>query len=950
MNNKKSRLASAIKGGILFGLAASTSQLAFAEDVNTEEAIERIEITGSRILREGAVAPSPVTVISGADLVNTGAISIGDALNDLPALGSTYSMANSARYIGTAGLNLLDLRNMGSDRTLVLVNGKRHVSSVAGSASVDVNTIPSAWVERVEIITGGASAVYGADAVTGVVNFVLKKNVEGFDASVTAGESEHSDYDNTKYSFSYGTNFDNDRGNIAFAAEFSEQSSLNALDHPWTKTSYRSMANPNQPADNRDDPRYPDKIYTPNAGYWGISDRGTFGIFTLDDPYTFNDDGSPRKLNLGDNVDGLTCSDCDFFNLNKYNEIQPEFDRYNLNFKTNYELNDNANVYFEAKYSEVEAQSLGQPYFNFFDFDNVIKSDNGFLHPETAALIEQAGGEVVVNRMNDDLGRRVEDNTRETTRFVLGVDGTLLNDWGYDVSLVHGKTDIKRANGANVILANYYNAIDSIKDESGNVVCRDEEARENGCAALDLTRYGSATDEAIDYITTTSIGNSEIKQTVFTASVSNSMLMELPAGDVGFAAGMEYRKEESETTEDDNAEGTFFNALGEDKGDFNVKELFVEVSVPVLTDVFLVQDLVVDAAVRYADYSTIGDATSWKLGVDWAINDELRLRATQSEAIRAPNISELFGAPSETFYSVDDPCKSSNLDLSDGYDQRRANCASFGIPTDFDSDYDSSRLPGEQSGNEDLDPEESTSTTIGLVYQPAYLDGFTATIDYWHIELEEAISTVDAQTILDRCVDNESGVDNQYCDLVTRDPSTHEITLIQNRVLNVAGQDVKGLDFEFAYDFDAFGGSFNTNIIASHLIEFTEYPFQSDKTDFTEWEGVSGTPDWEGTFNLRYSHDAWVVSTSTRYVDRVDLYTPQELEDNPNPNSLMQFASYVATDLQVSYEFENGLGLALGVDNVFDKELPFGTTGTGAASATYDNIGRFGYLTLSYSM
>ncbi len=313
--------------GASIKLALCTSALAisgqsFAADEEGVQTIDRIEVTGSRILREGAIAPAPVTVISGDDLINTGAVNIGEALNKLPALGNTFSLSNSGRYIGTAGLSILDLRNMGTDRTLVLVNGKRHVSSSAGSQSVDTNTIPSTWVERVEIITGGASAVYGADAVTGVVNFILKKNIEGFSASVTRGESDLSDYSNEKATFSYGTNFDNDRGNVAFSVEYSGQDTLNALDHPWTDGSYRNMRNTAQTAENKDDPAFPDYIYTPNAGYYAINNAG---VFALSNGFvnSFNPDGTYRELNIGDQVDGLACANCDSFNLAQFNQINP---------------------------------------------------------------------------------------------------------------------------------------------------------------------------------------------------------------------------------------------------------------------------------------------------------------------------------------------------------------------------------------------------------------------------------------------------------------------------------------------------------------------------------------------------------------------------------------------------------------------------------------------------
>lgn len=942
-----------VSHSIKAALCLSTAGLAFSSLAaeEDEKKLERIEVTGSKISRVGAIAPAPVTVISGEELINTGAVNIGEALNKLPALGNTYSLANSGRFIGTAGLNILDLRNMGTDRTLVLVNGKRHVSSSAGSQSVDTNTIPSVWVERVEIVTGGASAVYGADAVTGVVNFILKDNIEGLNVSVTKGVSDLSDYNNEKATFSYGKNFDNGRGNAAFAVEYSGQDSLNALDHPWTDGSYSSLRNQAQTDANKDDPNFPDKIYTPNAGYYAINNAG---VFSVGNGYvnTFNPDGTQRDIYVGNNVDGLLCADCDSFNLAQFNEIQPEFERYNVNFKVNYDVTEDLNAYFEAKYVNSEGESIGQPAFFFGDPRNTISIDNPYLDDSVRTLMEEANdGEGVdsinILRMMTDLGRRIENNTRETTRFVAGLKGTVLEDWDLDASVVRGKTELERVNGANMILDNYSYALDAIEDDEGNIVCRSETARADGCVPVNIMGFGAPSQEAIDYINTVSTGTSEITQTVVSASLANGAIFELPAGYVGMAFGVEYRKEESETIEPDNAEGTFFNALGEDKGEFDVSEVFAEATIPLVSDLPFVQDLVLDAAVRYADYSTIGDATSWKLGLDWTVNDQVRLRLTQSEALRAPNIGEIFGAPSQTFYNVDDPCLADNLDDLQNSDTRRANCAALGVPVGFESDYDSQTLEGLQSGNRDVKGEESTSTTIGLVYQPDFIENAVLTVDYWKIELEDAISTIASQEILDRCVDSTSGISNQYCDLITRDTNS-EITLIQNSVLNVSGQEASGIDFELAYDFDALEGSFKTRLIGTYLIERKEFPFQDEPEEFIEYAGTTGEAQWQANINIEYSYERFYTSLSTRYIDEVSLYTEQELEDNPNPNSLMSFGTYIISDVTVGYNFDNGMGIKLGVDNVFNRDLPYGTRGTGSGSASYDNIGRFGYVNLSY--
>ena len=947
---KNNKLTNAVRFALVAGAASATLSMpsAFAEET-IDAPTERISVTGSRILREGAIAPSPVTVISGADLINTGALNIGEALNELPALANTFSLSNSGRFIGTAGLNVLDLRNMGTDRTLVLVNGKRHVSSQAGSSSVDTNTIPSTWIERVEIITGGASAVYGADAVTGVVNFILKDNIEGLEVSIVKGFADDNPYNNTKYTFSYGQNFDEDKGNVAVAVEYSEQDRLRSFDRDIFTTPYAQLTNTEQTDATRDSLDYPDDIYTPNAGHFLLNNAGVFEVG--DDAYSFNPNGSLRQQYLGDNIDGIRCSDCDVFNLGQFTDIQPKFDRLNVNVKVNYNITEDHNFYASAKFAKIDSDDHGQPAFFFFNPDLEIKRDNAFLSDEVGQFFDDNNlDSITLNRMMTDLGVRIENDERETKQFIIGVDGQINDDWGYDVSATYGVTDHTRTNSNNLILANFDNALDAVDDGNGNIVCRDAAAQASGCVPINVLGFGAPSQEAIDYVNTVSVGASKIEQTVVSGTVNNGALFDLPAGTVGFAAGLEYREEKSVTEEPDNAVGTFFNALGEDEGEFDVTEAFVEFSVPLISDVFLIQDLNLEAAARYADYSTIGEATSWKLGLDWAVNDELRIRTTYSEALRAPNIGEIFGAASQTFYNIDDSCKSDELDKLSNSETRRANCLALGVPVDFNDDYDAASIEGLSSGNINLTEEKSESTTIGFVYQPSYLEGFSMTVDYWKIELTDAISSVSAQDIVDRCIDSTSGINNIYCPLITRNSTSNQIDLIQNSVLNLAGQDASGIDFEFGYDFELAGGTFKTTLLGTYLKERKSYPFQDEPEDFIENAGTTGEAVWQANLSLGYVKDNWAATLKTRYLEDVSLYTDQELEDNPNPSSLMSFPSYVVTDMTLGYNFENGINLTLGIDNLFDKDVPLGTTGTGSGSAGYDNIGRFGYLKFAYKM
>ena len=949
-----SQLANAIRVALIGGaaLSAATTFNTFAAEDTAAAPVERISVTGSRIIREGAVAPTPVTVITGDELLSTGVTNIGEALNQLPALGNTYSLANSGRFIGTSGLNLLDLRSMGTARTLVLVDGKRHVSSSAGTSSVDVNTIPSVWIERVEVITGGASAIYGADAVTGVVNFILKKDINGLDVSATKGWADDSGHNKDRFSLSYGTDFAQGDGNVAFAVEYSAQEQLRAFDRDQTSTSFSSLANKNRPTDNND-PSDPDKIWTPNAGHYTISNAGTFN---LDGWKSFNPDGSLRDVYSGQNVDGIRCANCDVTNLNQFVELQPEFERYNINFKANYQLNDNHNVYFEAKYVNSQSTDEGQPAFFFGNPVNNIKIDNAFINPELVALMKankDSDGNAApldtlnIRRFMTDLGARIEDDTRETQRYVVGLEGIVFQDWDYDAYAIYGQTDLERVNKNNLIYDNYTNALDSVL-ENGVAVCRDQTARDAGCVPVNIFGFGAPSQDAINYINTTSTGTSVIKQTVLGGSLTNSSLFELPAGYAGFSTGVEYRKEESEIFEPSNAAGTFFNALGEDKGDFDVSEVFAEITLPLLADLPMMRQLDLDLAIRFADYSTIGNATTWKTGLSWEVDDQLRVRTTYSEAMRAPNISELYGAESQTFFSVNDSCRAKYLNDLEDPTQRQTNCAALGIPAGFDADYDDKTLEGLSGGNRELKAEESKSFTLGIVYQPDFIDGLSITTDYWNIEIENAISAVGAQDIIDRCVDSKTGVNNEYCSLITRDPASHEITQIRQFSLNIASLEAAGIDFDIGYNFEAFSGDVRTNLIATRLLKRKDFSFQDEPDTFEELAGTAGYAEWQANWSLSYSIDSWDVSWRTRYVEGVSLYTDKELALNANPNSNMEFGDYFINDMAVAYNFNSGIRLKFGIDNVFNRDLPYGYTGTETTSSAYDNVGRFFHTTASY--
>ncbi|MDF2178541.1 TonB-dependent receptor [Aliiglaciecola sp. CAU 1673] len=937
-------------------LLAASSFNVLAQEPDADKAVEKIEITGTRILREGAIAPSPVTVISGEDLLKTGAISIGEALNDLPSLANTFSLANAGNTIGTAGLNLLDLRGMGTARTLVLVDGKRHVSANPGTASVDVNTIPTAWVERVEIITGGASAVYGADAVTGVVNFVLKKDITGLDVSVTKSYAEEGPYDNDKVTISFGTDFDEGRGNIGFAISHDRQDGMNAKDRKQTSFPVAEVSNPangdsRNPDGTVNHDGIPDRIFVPGAAWYDDSVGGNFYAYDYNTNeynwYIFNPDGSVRPQRLGTTYNWGRCSgECDILDLTRYSELQPTFSTLNVSTKANYDITPDMNIYGEAKFVRTKADSIGQPSFFEYGSGITINRDNPYVDESLGGVMDYLGlSSINLHRFNEDIGRRFEENTRETTRFVGGIKGSFGDDWSYDVYGLYGKSEREQVNLDNVITDRMRQSADAIRLADGSIGCRDEAARAAGCVPSTFFGEGNVNPLAADWFTTDSFSQSKIQQTVFNASVSNSGIFELPAGYVGVAAGYEFRKEKSDDWPDPFAAtgATFLTAIQEEHGEFDVNEVFAEASVPLLTDLPLVQDLVLDLAARYADYSTIGGALSWKVGFDWTVNDELRVRSTVSEAIRAPNISELFAAKGQNFDHVDDPCDV-NFNQSA---TRLANCAAQGIPSDAVINPVSSTelLTG---GNPDLKEEESTSYTLGLVYQPSFVENLVFTIDYWDITIDDAIDLVDAQDILDKCYDSIGGVNNQFCALITRGPD-YKLTLVESTQQNVAKQEAKGIDFEVGYDFDALGGDFTTQLIGTYLKSRKEFPFQIEPEQFIENAGTTDSAKWQANMLIGYTNGPWSANWRTRYLDKVNRFTPQDLETNPDRSDIMGYGSYFQTDVRAGYQFENNLTLEVGVDNVFDRDLPHYTNGTGDFTAGYDNIGRLYYMALTYS-
>ncbi|MEG2806290.1 TonB-dependent receptor, partial [Stenotrophomonas sp.] len=942
---------------VLSCLCLGAPAVALAEEPVATE-LDRVNVTGTRIARTGFVTPTPVTAINAEEIRATGAVNIGEVLTRLPQLTPTYTLGNSTRFIGTAGVGLLDLRGLGSARTLVLVNGRRHVGALPGSTSVDVNTIPVEWVERVEVITGGASAVYGADAVAGVVNFILKTSITGMEARAQTGIAGEGGFGRSFASASGGWDFADGRGNVAVALEYSTQDAYNRGARAIGRQHLVTVPNPGYDPSQPSSERNPQNVLAGPGGNHSISYGGTFnlGPFTPGNPatwgnrYQFNPDGSYRPQRYdGRVVSGNSCTDCDFADLNAVADLEPAFDRYSVNVMAGYDLNENHRLFFEGKYTRTEATSAAQP---SFDSSLRIRADNPLLDPALRAQLQARGMDrLTLSRFNVDAGRRGENITRQTRRAVFGVEGRLGAGWDYEVALNHGQSTISTLFLNNRVNERWHAGMDTAVGPDGRIACRAsldpmainpntgalyDQSLIAGCIPFSVFGNGAISPEAAAWFNVNSPYKGTVRQDVFSASVSNPSLWSLPAGDMGVAAGVEYRREQSQERHDPlvTSGKTFLNALAADKGRYAVRELYLETSVPLLAELPGIHRLNLDLAGRVSDYSSIGRTTTWNAGLDWAILPSLRARASLAQAVRAPSIGELYGAQSENFATIADPCSvlpTNGNRPANAKDPalRAANCAALGIPADFIDGYSANR-PGISGGNPDLKAEQGRTLSFGVIWQPAFLPGFGASADYWRINLTDAIDSVSAQTLATRCVDSPTGIDNRFCQQIGRAPAggmvlangtespAHSIYRWIALEENLARSQREGIDIELDYRRAMGAGQLTTSLVASHLLQWRAWQFQDAPDDYVESVGGSGAPRWRGRYSLAYRHDSgWRGSWTSSYVHRNLRVSPDSYRSNPGQSSPIRNAGHVTHSMQVGYAIPgSGIDLYLGMDNV----------------------------------
>lgn len=927
------------------------------EGVDDQEQVERVQVTGSRIARPELSQAAPLLVIGEDEIERFGTPDLGSMLAELPAIGATDTVIGNRESGASAGVSSADLRRLGAARTLVLINGKRHVAGEPGSAQVDLSSIPSSMIKRVEVVTGGASAIYGSDAVSGVVNVILKDDYEGLELSVTgSGSTEGVGAKAHQFTVLGGGDFMNGRGNATF---FMTQTRLQeTLENDIRQ--FERWGTVLNPEDTGRLDGIPDRIYAKNVGSEMINRFGVINPFGGGPRYTFGANGDPvlqqtRDLDnsfaFGNFPDG--CDTC-FFGQD-YVNYQPELRRETVGSTLNFRINDSAELYGDFKYSRADIEQQFQPSFRFGNI-SIDVENNAFIDEQLRQeLLDNGQSTVSMAKFFDEWGNRTADNKRQTFRVVSGVKGAL--DIGstlldYDLYYSYGETSNTRKTLNSIVPGNFVAAVNSeIDPETGEAVCADpSQASVNpqNCVPYNPFGFGQASQEAIDYVSADVTRSDTITQEYVGASFVTDTrgFLELPAGYIDVAFGFEYREETSETITDEfTRRGLTANAATPNEyADYDVSEAFIEVNVPLLRDVAFAKELSVDAAFRKADYSHAGKADAWKVGVVYSPVDDIRFRGTLGKAVRAPNITEAFSPQSPGFANVSDPCDADNINQNPN---RASNCAALGIPEGFQAN-DNVSVDLISGGNPNLTAEESDSMTFGVVYTPSFIENFSITADLYDIEISDAITFIAAQTVVDNCVDSEGGPSGTFCTQVTRDPQSNDISLVQSGYLNAAALNTKGIEVDINYRTDLvrfdMPGTLQANLFINHLLELESFEFQDQPDLNNDERGEVGDPEWQARFSLTYGLDDLSANWSARYIDRSALFdvTPRlESYENVSPNYI---GSLVTHDLSANYNVSDNFSVNAGIRNVFDKTPP-GYTG----NALYDLVGRRFFAGVKYT-
>lgn len=864
------------------------------------------------------------------DLKVQGISNIADLLNQSPVFRDSDTAASRTTGLGGNPVgNYVNLRGLGANRTLVLLNGNRIVPTT-NVGTTDLNLIPTVALDRTEIVTGGASAAWGSDAVAGVVNMITKKNYVGTELEVKAGQSSKGDSDTHSFSVITGHAL-NETNHLMFAAEYeNSDGGGNVQSRDWSDQMIGYLGDNDGGFVIARDLQFGGTFDTaghilgaPPLGGQNFTADGTSFNPSTSPGINYGAGGAPRSG--GDNHTGHPVGGV---------QLTTPIKRYSAILTLDSEISEKISSKVEINYGRAETSFNSVPFIGV----QVLHNDNPYLPQEFVDAMSRPVAPVgKIGNVGMPLYRFDREN--ETLRASFALEGEINNDWSWDAHYSYGQN--KNYSGlANNILS-YVNAdqtlyphaqspldlaVDAVL-EDGNIVCR---SGAPGCVPFNFIGEGTYSQEAYDYISGTSYQNVKTKQHNFSANV-NGEIGELPAGPVYIAAGYEYKVDKISGQSDEKSQNNLWDVYNPQpfKGSLDVHEVYTEVLAPISEDIDL------NAAIRHAEYELAGGATTWKFGATYQINDELRLRASKSLDIRAPNLREVFLA---------------------------GQTGQVGTLTGYTGPNDAALILRKISGNSDLIPEESETLSFGFSYRPEQVDGLYLGADYYDISIDDAIASLGATDLVSGCQDGSGNLD--YCSQIdfVGDPSDRVISEIREQPLNIDTIVIRGLDIELGYKFEALDGEFNLRTLGGYTIEITDSgsgnydragqigPGVASRSDYS-------APEWIWDANVNYKRDAFSINLHARYIDSgvIDvtakagglnegkimsaLHGDTLVEDN-------NVASKVYVDLSMDYEFTiDGQVVKVfgGIKNLFDTTPPeeFGMPLIGGSrlGGLYDTLG-----------
>jgi iron complex outermembrane recepter protein len=956
--------------------------------------VQTVVVTGSRIPQPNLTSISPVTAVGNDEVKFQGTTRVEDLVNNLPQAFADFggNLAN-----GATGAATVNLRGLGSQRTLVLVNGRRLMPgdpTQNGSAAPDLNQVPAALVERIEVLTGGASAVYGADAVAGVVNFIMNDKFEGirFDGQYSLYQHEN----------------DGRIRDLVRARGFSEPESSARDGYTKDVTFIAGI--------NTEDQRGNATVY---IGYRELDaitqDLRDYSACSLGSSLTadFTCGGSgttaPAQFQLGggrnftldaNNQLRPYTAGTDAYNFAPTNYYQRPDERKTAGLFAHYDVSDRTTAYTEFSFMDDRsiAQTApggvflgsgdGQPPFlgrylvncaNPYLSSSMVQEfcTNRGLGPDDDAILG-------IGRRNVEGGGRNHDLNHTSFRGVLGFRGDITDTWSYDAYGLYGTTSYTQIYTNDFSLDRLTKALSAVRDANGNIVCRvnaDTDASNNdpACVPYNIFQHGGVTPEALEYLQVPGFQDGNTVETIVSASFTGDLGrkgVKVPwaTDGLGIAIGTEYRDEQSELRADAGYHTNDLLGQGaptlDTFGSFNVFEVFGEARLPIMQDQAFARVLSIETGYRWSDYSLGFDTDTYKLGADWAPADALRFRGSYQRAVRAPNIQELFLGERVQLNGSTDPCEGP-INAATGRVASGASldqCLRTGITAAQYGFIDAnlaSQYNGLVGGNPDLDPESSDTVSFGFVFTPAFLDGFSLSADYFNIVVEDLIGQVGQDFTLAQCLNTGEA---RFCDLINRNPGDGSLWLgqggyVEDPIINTGSLETSGVDLEMNYRFALgdTGGRMNLQLIGTLVDELLTEPLTGGVTyDCAGLYGnVCGTPSPDWRHKLRAT---WMtpwnldLSLSWRFIDAVALDTTSSDPDLAGAvhvtDARLGSRSYI--DLTGSYTW-NKVTARIGINNLADKDPPL--VGGSNCIATfcsgntfpqvYDSLGRYVFAGLT---